>query len=140
MQKFKKILCPIDFDEHSIAALDYASDLAQESGALLYVMNVVFAPLEDQDPGQVVAQEPSRQALLKVARARLQGKVRYEIVVKTGKPAELINQAAEELDVVLIVMATHGRKGVSHLFLGSVTEHVVRAAKRPVLTIRPALD
>ena len=140
---FKKILCPIDFDDNSLAALDSALHLAQESGATLYVMNVVFVPLAA--PGfplearPAVSEQPSRLALQKLARERLHGKVRYELLIRIGKPAELINQTAEELDVDLIVMATHGRTGVGHLFLGSVAEHVVRTAKRPVLTIRPGL-
>jgi universal stress protein A len=140
---FKKILCPIDFDDNSIAALDSARDLAVESDATLYVMNVVFQPLATPgfplEPRPVVSEEPSRLALEKLARERFHGKVRYKLIVMIGHPAELINQTAEELGVDPIVMATHGRTGVSHLFLGSVAEHVVRMAKRPVLTIRPGL-
>lgn len=139
---FKKILCPIDFDDNSLAALDSARDLALESDATLYLVNVVFQPLATPgfplEPRPVISEEPSRLALEKLARERLHGKVRYELLVRIGKPAELINQAAEELDVDLIVMATHGRSGVGHLFLGSVAEHVVRTAKCPVLTIRAA--
>jgi len=99
---FKKILCPIDFDDNSIAALDYARHLAQESDATLYVMNVVFLPLAA--PGfplearPAVSEQPGRLALQKLARERLHGKVRYELIIRIGKPAELINQAAEELD------------------------------------------
>jgi len=134
---FKKILCPVAFNDNSIAALDYARALALESGAMLYVMNVVFLPLETLEPRPAVSEEPSRLALDKLARERFHGKVRYKLLVRIGQPAELISQTAEELDVDLIVMATHGRTGVSHLFLGSVAEHVVRTATRPVLTIRP---
>ena len=134
---FKKILCPVAFNDNSIAALDYARALALESGAMLYVMNVVLLPLETLEPRPAVSEEPSRLALEKLACERFHGKVRYKLVVGIGQPAELISQTAEELDVDLIVMATHGRTGVSHLFLGSVAEHVVRTATRPVLTIRP---
>jgi len=138
---FKKILCPVDFDDNSIAALDYACDLALESDATLYVMNVVFLPLATPgfplEPRPVVSEEPSKRALENLAHERLQGKVRYELLTRIGNPAELINQTAEELDVDVIVMATHGRTGVGRFFLGSVAEHLVRGAKRPVLTIRP---
>jgi len=135
---FKKILCPIQFDDNSIAALDQACELAHESDATLYVMNVVFLPLAALEPRPDMSEQPSRHALEKLARERLHGKVRYELLVRTGKPAEIINQIAEQLGVDLIVMATHGRTGVSHLFLGSVAERVIRTAKPPVLTIRPA--
>ncbi len=138
---FKKILCPIDFDDGSIAALQYARDLAKENDAALYVMHVVFVPLASPglplEPLPVISEEPSKLQLQKIAREHLEGKVRYELATRTGKPADTINQTAEDLDVDLIVMATHGRTGVTRLFLGSVAEHVVRASKRPVLTIRP---
>jgi universal stress protein A len=140
-QFFKKILCPIDFDDNSIAALHYARDLAKEHDATLYVMHVVFVLLPGAgfpvEPYPVVSDEPGKEELQKIAREHLDGKVRYELVARTGSPAETINQAAEDLGADLIVMATHGRTGVTRLFLGSVAEHVVRTSRRPVLTIRP---
>ncbi len=138
---FKKILCPIDFDDNSIAALDYARDLAKAQGATLCVMHVVVVLLPGAgfplEPYPVVSDEPGKLELQKIAREHLNGTVQYELVARTGHPAETIVKAAEDFDVDLIVMATHGRTGVSHLFLGSVAEHVVRQSKRPVLTIRP---
>ena len=59
-----------------------------------------------------------------------------EVQVAAGHPAETIVRMARELAVDLIIMATHGRTGVSHLLLGSVAEHVVRHAPCPVLTVR----
>lgn len=138
---FRKILCPIDFDDNSIAALDYARDLAKEQDATLYVMHVVFVPLASPgfpiEPYPVVSEEPSKLELQKLAHEHLDGAVRYELATRIGKPAETINQAAQDLDIDLIVMATHGRTGVTRLFLGSVAQHVARTSKRPVLTIRP---
>ena len=138
---FKKIVCPIDFDDNSIAALHYARDLAKAQDAALHVMHVVSIPLVSPgfpgEPYPVVSEEPSYLELQKIAREHLEGKVRYEVAIRTGKPAETINKAAEDLGVDLIVMATHGRTGVTRLFLGSVAEHVVRGSSRPVLTIRP---
>lgn len=138
---FKKILCPIDFDDNSIAALQYARDLAKENDGILYVMHVVFVPLASPgfptEPYPAVSEEPSKVALENISREHLEGKVRYELATRTGKPADIINQAAEDLDVDLIVMATHGRRGVARFFLGSVAEQVVRSSNRPVLTIRP---
>ncbi|MGO9450408.1 MAG: universal stress protein [Candidatus Binataceae bacterium] len=138
---FKKILCPVDFDDNSMAALHYARDLAKEHDATLYVLHVVFVPVASPgfplEPYPVVSDEPGKLELEKIAKKYLDGKVRYELACRTGKPAETISQAAEDFNVDLIVMATHGRKGVTHLLLGSVAEHVVRASNRPVLTIRP---
>ncbi|MGO9607256.1 MAG: universal stress protein [Candidatus Binataceae bacterium] len=138
---FKRILCPVDFDDNSMVALQYARDLAKEHDATLYLMHVVFIPVASpgfpREPYPVVSDEPRKLELEKIAKKYLDGKVRYELACRTGKPAETISQAAEDFDVDLVVMATHGRTGVFHLLLGSVAEHVVRASKRPVLTIRP---
>jgi universal stress protein A len=60
----------------------------------------------------------------------------WDAQVTTGKPAEAIVRTAEELDVDLIIMATHGRTGVPHIVLGSVAEQVIRHAPCPVLTVR----
>jgi nucleotide-binding universal stress UspA family protein len=91
-------------------------------------------PLE---PYPAVSEDPSKLELQKIARKHLDGRVRYGLATRAGKPAEAINQAAEDFGVDLIVMATHGKTGVTRLFLGSVAEQVVRTSKRPVFTIRP---
>jgi len=138
---FKKILCPIDFDDGSIVALRYARDLAKEQNATLHVLHVVFIPLISPgfpgEPYPVVSEEPSKLELQKIAGEHLEGKVRYQVEARSGRPAETINQAAQDLGVDLLVMATHGRTGVTRLVLGSVAEHIVRTSSRPVLTIRP---
>jgi universal stress protein A len=141
---FKKILCPIDFDASSIAALRYARDLAKENDATLYVMHVVFVPVASSgfplEPYPSVSEEPGKLELQKMADKELKGKVLYSLLIRMGKPADMINQLAEELDVDLVIMATHGKTGVSRFFLGSVAEHVVRRSTRPVLTVRPKLE
>jgi nucleotide-binding universal stress UspA family protein len=137
----RSILCPIDFDDNAIEALEYARNLAKESGATLYIMHVVPAPpasagfpLEAYAP---ISEGPSRLELLEIAREHVGAQARYELVNRSGKAAETIIRAAEEFDADLIVMATHGRTGIPRLFLGSVAEEVVRGSKRPVLTLRP---
>lgn len=119
---FKKILCPIDFDDNSIAALDYARDLAKEHDAILCVLHVVLVLLPGTgfplEPYPVVSDEPSKLELQKIARERLDGKVQYELVNRTGHPAETIIQVAEDFNVDLIVMATHGRTGWQPAVLG----------------------
>ena len=136
---FRKILCPIDFSDNSIAALDQAAKLARKSDALLYLMYVEFIPMSS--PAELanyvaVSTEPGKLRLKQIARKHLAG-VRHELVVQVGRPAELIERAALDLDVDLIVMATHGRTGINRLFLGSVAEHVVRTSKRSVLSFGP---
>jgi universal stress protein A len=66
--------------------------------------------------------------------------VKHEIHVRFASASEIaksIFETADELRADLLVMATHGRSGLSHVFLGSVAEAVVRNARCPVLTVRP---
>lgn len=138
-KSFRKILCPVDFDDNSMVALDFACKLAVENDAKLYVLHAVFAgvdfPLEQYGP---VSEELSRTKLDNVASEHLYGRVQYELLVRRGKPAEIIIKVADEVDVDLVVMATHGRTAIAHLLLGSVAEKVVRESPRPVLTLRPS--
>ncbi len=139
MPTFSRILCPVDFSANSLRALDQAAALARRHHALLDLMNVEFVPLNnpaDLEDYVAVSTEPGRAQLEQTAREHLAG-VPHKLAVRVGLPSHEIEKAAEDLDVDLIVMATHGRTGVAHLFLGSVAEHVVREAKRPVLTFGP---
>jgi nucleotide-binding universal stress UspA family protein len=79
----------------------------------------------------------ARAKLQRLARQRLDAKVRYEVDIMMGDPGVEVLQAAKRWGANLIVMATHGRKGIRHLVLGSVAEHVVREAPCPVLTVSP---
>jgi universal stress protein A len=78
----------------------------------------------------------SRARLAQIAKQSLKARVRYVIEVRTGVPDIDIVRAAKELAVDLVVMATHGRSGLEHFVLGSVTEHVIREASCPVLVLR----
>ena len=136
---FKKILCPIDFDANSIAALDAARDLAVDQNGtvcVLYLVRLALAGFPKQLHPYPMTEQAARARLQDIAREHLEGKVRYEILTRTGDPASVILSAVEELAVDSVVMATHGRAGLDHLFLGSVAERVVRESPRPVLTIR----
>ena len=138
---FRKILCPVSFDANSITALKLACELAQSRDGIIYLLHVVPAP----PPATPIQLEPfpqtehdARTALGELARANLEGKVEFEILVRSGDPAQVAIAIADEVDADSIVMATHGRKGVSHFFLGSVAERVVRESPCPVLTVRTA--
>jgi universal stress protein A len=139
MARFTKILCPVDFDQNSLLALAFASALAeQERKATLDVLHVVPLPL-----GPEVAipydklEGRARVRLERLARQRINPKIRYAIHIRTGDPAAEVTHLAEERGEDLIVMATHGRKGLRRFVLGSVAERVVREAPCPVLTVKP---
>jgi len=140
---FHKILCPIDFSPNSLTALDCAIALAQQNTATVCILNVVPSPVGSAQIPAIplepfpVAEETARQRLAVIADQRLEGKVPYQIAARSGDPATEIVQAVKALAVNLVVMATHGRTGLSHLFIGSVAERVVRESPEPVLTIRP---
>jgi universal stress protein A len=138
MPRFSKILCPVDFDSNSLAALGIAGELAQERKAALDVLHVVPIPL-----GPEVAipfdklEGRARSRLERLTRQRLGSKLRYAIHVRTGDPAGEVIRLAHQSGAELIVMATHGRRGLSRFVLGSVAERIVREAPCPVLTIKP---
>jgi len=136
---FRKILCPVAFSDNSMAALDQAAKLARKSDALLYLMHVQFVPmgnLAELAEEVTLSTQPGKLQLERIARKHL-ARVRHKLLVQFGKPAELIEKAAQDLNVDLIVMATHERTGINRLLLGSIAEHVLRTSKRPVLSFGP---
>jgi universal stress protein A len=139
---FSRILCPVDFDDNSMAALEFAANLAQVHQATLYVLHVVRAPTAPSEvpvePAIPEWERDARARLDKVVRQHVDGKANFRLVMKTGDPFAAIMQAQRELNPDTVVMATHGRSGMSHLFLGSITERVVRESPHPVLTLRPS--
>jgi universal stress protein A len=137
---FNKILCPVDFD-HSLNALDFAIRLARQNDAKLCVLNVAPIPIGAAELTSGLEQpfwEVTAKARLElIAEEKLVSTVGYELMTRSGDASAGILTAATEEKVDLIVMSTHGRSGISHFFLGSVAERVVREANCPVLTIRP---
>lgn len=145
--KASRILVPIDFSAGSLRALDYAIDLNRtlggETEALLVVEAVHLAnPGSVLGPGKnlrMLVDEQCRagqgqleQLAKRYARKGVDLRTRLEL----GTPADTICTVAKKDRAGMIVMATHGRTGLSHLILGSVAEHVVRSAPCPVLTIQ----
>jgi universal stress protein A len=138
MVLFKNILCPIVFDQNSQMALALGSEVAQERKATLHLIHVVVIPPGPEMRLSFARMEAAARAKLeRLARQKINGKVRYEVEIMMGVPAVEVLQAAKRLGSDLIVMATHGRKSLRHLVLGSVVEQVIREAPCPVLTVSP---
>ncbi|HUO04862.1 MAG TPA: universal stress protein [Candidatus Binataceae bacterium] len=140
--EIKRILCPIDYFSHSMAALEYAVDLAKQHGAKLILLNVAPLPLGESVVSPVPL-EPfpfqdaeHRKQLEKIAHERVEGKVFFEIMVVAGDPGPAIMRAIRSSTPDLVVLGTHGRRGIGHLVLGSVAEFIVRESPVPVLTVR----
>lgn len=138
----KRVLFPTDFSPYSEKGLPYAVHLAKEFGATLVVLHVNDLPLVipeylpelSTSPTQDL-EEYGRESLARLASTITE--VPVESTQVTGRPHVEIAKVVEEQSIDLVVMPTHGRTGVSHLLLGSVAEKVIRAAKCPVLTVRP---
>ena len=146
MIDLRRILVPTDFSKHSENALKYAVAFAEKFGAELHLLHVVqdLALFVPDAVGNAPPVVPPIDQLTAAVRESLQrvirehGLERFRVCpeVREGTPFYEIIQCAREKDVDLIVMGTHGRSGLAHVLLGSVSEKVVRKAPCPVLTVR----
>ena len=145
MATFKKILVPVDFSEHSTAALDTAAVLAKQCDASLTIVHV-YEPLAiavpegyqlfSEDQLNRIFEELQRELAGQRQRAEAAGVQRVDTELLHGFAVSEIQNFAQQCGFDLIVMGTHGRRWLSHALLGSVTERMVRLAPCPVLTVR----
>ncbi|AKT38007.1 universal stress protein [Chondromyces crocatus] len=134
------ILVPVDFESASLKAIEKAKELAARTGAEVVLMHVYQLPVYTY-PGLEPTLMPGFHTEVSVAAARALEQLAAQSgglrsVLREGDPASEILATAEEVKPTLIVMGTHGRKGMAHMFLGSVAEKVIRKADAPVLTVR----
>jgi nucleotide-binding universal stress UspA family protein len=141
---YRSILVPIQFDGASLAVLVLAKQIAADSGATLHLLHVVpkLPAVGEPDVSQIGHTPEDEKALvmLKEIASQHLGGVAQEIHM-AGAAARSLAKAivglATEVDADLIVLKTHGRRGLSHLILGSVAEEVLWTAPCPVLTLSP---
>ena len=143
----KRILVPVDFSPNSLHALDYAVDFAKAfkaTVAVLFVVEPIAYAIPDFAGGAAMIgglleqqQRSGRMQLRRLEERYAKRRVRLRALLQTGSAYQAIADTARQTKADLIVMATHGRTGLSHLLLGSVAERVVRAATCPVLTLHP---
>jgi nucleotide-binding universal stress UspA family protein len=137
----KVILVPVDFSVSAEQALDHACALASKLDAKVHLVHALVSPpsvlqvaltediIENLVKGHV-------EALETLVRAR-QGTASFgEVTVEVGDPRDTIVATAKTIDADLIVMGTHGRRGLSRVVMGSVAEDVMRNAPCPVLVVR----
>lgn len=144
MNPIRTIVCPVDFSPGSSTATEYAMSLAETLGASVHLLHVYpLGTFVGPDGGlvltpQMVKQlsEQSLEALRKLAAPyERPGRV-VEVHVRDGAPADETVRFAQGVNADLIVLGTHGRTGISRMFLGSVAERIVRTSPIPVLTVR----
>jgi universal stress protein A len=135
--KLRKILVPIDFSDCSKKALNYAIPFARQFGAELKLLHVV-EPYPAAPEMMPYDAETIEYGLLEMEALRKElGNVGpCSILVRKGAPPTEITSAAKDVEADLIIISTHGRKGLSRMFLGSTAERVVRSAPCPVLIVR----
>jgi nucleotide-binding universal stress UspA family protein len=160
---YQRILVPIDFSPHSTEALHHAASIAGRFFSTLLVLHVIpkayevysthvhtgrrgglsFEPFqatlqpphETQETVTINLREQAHSAMQKFIPTTLSYQP-GELIVAIGEPYEQIIQVTNDQHIDLIVMGTHGRTGLSHAFIGSVAERVIRSASCPVLTVK----
>ena len=143
--QLRRILCPLDFSLSSMRALQYALSLAQESNGSLTVLHVIeWFPEEEPLVHAHFHVSEYRRRLMQDARDRLHAQIPDDVrswcnvdeVVAFSRAYREILSVAKTAEADLIVMGAQGRGAVDSLLFGSTTEHVLREAPCPVLTLR----
>jgi universal stress protein A len=137
---FKRILVPVDFDQSSLKALEIAAKIAQQNDGTVFVLHIVPVEMDVSGMPQYVdlikrQESIDRDKLTAITKQQLAG-VKSEILDEMGKPADVIAEVGAKLPADLIVMVTHGRRGLARLVEGSIAEKVLRTAPCPVLAVR----
>ncbi|NLH48384.1 MAG: universal stress protein [Myxococcales bacterium] len=147
----KRFLCPTDFSDPSLKAIDAAGQLAAHFAAELVLLHVIVplptisAPLMPPATASIPynlneyleeIEKTARATLAKIAKEHLAPEIPVDLLVVRGNAADEIIRMTAEVKADLIVIATHGWTGWRHLIFGSVAEKVIRYAEIPVLTIR----
>jgi nucleotide-binding universal stress UspA family protein/predicted transcriptional regulator len=137
---YRRILAPMEFDETAPAVFDAAVRIASETGGTVFLMHVVpmvVAPTGMPNYVDIYKdQEKIAKQKLETIVERQRSEVKCELLTRIGDPAHEILALERQMAADLIVLATHGRKGVRRMLLGSVAEAVLRDATCPVLTVQ----
>lgn len=141
MKNIERILVPTDGSAHAEVALDRALDLARLLKKPLHAIYVIDHPAFQAFPPESLlvdvtklVRQDADAALAKVMAKAKKARVKADVEIREGHPAEQIVRSALASD--LIVISTHGRRGLSRILVGSVAEAVIRSAPCPVLVVR----
>lgn len=148
MNKIKKILAPTDLSDLSRTGVRHALEMARSLGAEVIVYHVIsyeevnlpYEGFYTESLTKWLPQERKKllSEFLRDNFADMISKVEIKQEVEVGVPYQRIVEKAVKEGVELVVISTHGRTGLLHMLIGSVTEKVVRHAPCPVFSIRPA--
>ena len=139
MVKIQKILFPVDLTDNSSKVFPYVLSVSEKYGAEICLLHVVedFAKWVPLEQYREDALKGAEETLKKVCEAQLQGCPSFQEKIVYGDPAQEILKAIESEKIDVVVMGTHGRKGLENVLFGSVARNVVRRSSVPVLTVNP---
>ncbi len=144
MIELNEILVPTDFSDTSTAALEFAKLLAEKFDAELHLLHVADDPiLLAPTTSDSFRQEYEGQAIARLRELftpHEQSRLRLKLAVRNGNAKKEICDYVQQAGVDLIIIGSQGRSALANMLLGSTTEHVLRKACCPVLTIRTKLD
>ena len=144
--KYKKVLFCTDFSENADHAFDFAYGVAKRDEGLLYILHVIpenpqkayvegFLSMENLEKIQKTIEEDLDNNYQERYAIKIDNGVKFEIVTRSGREDEEILEFAKKERADLIVMGTHGRTGIEHVFFGSVAEKVLRRSPIPIFVI-----
>jgi len=144
--KYKKVLFCTDFSENADYAFEFAYGIAKRDEGLLYILHVIpynphqafaenYINKEDLEKIQKSIEEDLDNKYREHYVKKIGNKIKFEIVTKSGREDNEILKFAKEENIDIIVMGTHGRTGIEHVFFGSVAEKVIRHSPFPVFLI-----
>lgn len=144
MKEIKKIIVPVDFSKITTKLIDYSTYIAEKLSATIHFIHAVTYVSGDAMIGAPFAVE-YEERMLTDAQTKMSNLLEDnrekspgctgEVVI--GDPVDIIVKTATEKEVGLIIIGTHGTKGLEKILLGSVTERVLKRAPCPVLTMNP---
>jgi nucleotide-binding universal stress UspA family protein len=146
MVKIEKILFPTELREYSLKILPFVISMSEKYNSMIYLLHVIedlskwggfYIPHISLDLYQKEAMEAAEKYMDKVCRQQMQGCPNFERRIRTGDPDIEILRTIESEDIDLVIMGTHGYKGLEHAIFGSVAEKVLKQSPVPVLTINP---
>lgn len=144
---YSKILVPLDGSQIAECVIPHITTIARSTSALVELISVV-EPVDIPTRGKIALSEDDLKAinseakkeahdyLSNIAQRLDRDGVKARLVIMTGKPAESLVDYIDSNDIDLVIMATHGRSGLTKWFFGSIAEKIMRAVEIPVLLVK----
>jgi nucleotide-binding universal stress UspA family protein len=144
MKEFKRIIVPVDFSKITAKLVDYSTYMAKKLSASIHFIHAVTyatgdamigAPFAVEYEARMLADAQTRMSNILIDNREKSPGCTGDVIV--GDPVDTIVDIARKKEANLIIIATHGTKGLEKILLGSVTERVLKRAPCPVLTLNP---